>query len=335
VIELDGPEEHEPLDGPKVTGTVVRDRIRLLSLAGGGYRGLFTAAVLEELERRLGGRPVNEVFDVFAGTSIGGLIASGLAAGVRARTILTAIADSGKHVFPRRRALLVRRLLGPPVYDPAKLKTAIRDCLGAAADTRAESLTKGLLVTSLSGVSGEAKFFRSAWFGKAAASTDTLTDICLATSAAPTYFPPHRVGERQEPMLDGGLVANSPDLVALAQIAKAYPDSLPRIQMLSIGTAGVASAAMAGALPRVGLIWGARIATLLMSAQERLAERIAAEALRGRYVRVNHAPSPGQGDLARMDAVDHSMTPTLLTVARDAAERAMAEQHGLLRQIWA
>ncbi len=77
--------DHEQLTRPSVTPTVKPERIRVLSLTGGGYRGLFTIAVLAELEQRLGGKRVGEVFDVFAGTSIGGLVAAALAAACWAR----------------------------------------------------------------------------------------------------------------------------------------------------------------------------------------------------------------------------------------------------------
>lgn len=95
-------------------------------------------------------------------------------------------------------------------------------------------------------------------------------------------------------MLDGGLVANSPDPIALAEVEKAYPNALSRIQMLTIDTAGVAADSMARSLPRVGLMCGVRIAAVLMSAQERMAEALASGLLGGRYVRINHSPPRGR-----------------------------------------
>lgn len=326
--------DREPLTAPSFTPRAAQIPIRVLSLTGGGYRGLFTAAALAELERRLGGRSVAANFDVFAGTSIGGLIACALAAGNEIGTIREALQGSGPTVFPRRRARLLRRLLGSALYDSEHLKGAIRACLGTAADTSAQTLSKGLLVTSLGAVSGEPRFFRSQWFGAKEASDVSLTDACLATSAAPTFFAPHRIGEGGEPLVDGGLVASSPDLLAIAEIERARPGSLDRIRMLSIGTAAVGTGTMAGELPRSGLTWGIRIVPMMMAAQERLAEWQTRELLRGRYVRVNHIPSPGQAALSQMDIVDDSMTATLLTLGQDAAKRAVETQEAALRQLW-
>lgn len=65
----------------------------VLALSGGGYRGLFTATVLEELEKRLGG-PIARHFDLITGTSIGGILGLGLASEIRA-TELRVGRDSG------------------------------------------------------------------------------------------------------------------------------------------------------------------------------------------------------------------------------------------------
>lgn len=62
-------------------------RFQVLSLSGGGYLGLYTAAVLAELEAQTGRRVV-DMFDLLAGTSIGGIVALGLAAGVSAASTL-------------------------------------------------------------------------------------------------------------------------------------------------------------------------------------------------------------------------------------------------------
>jgi len=70
------PQRRIPQDWPKDR------RFRVLSIDGGGIKGLFPATVLAELERRyLGGASVARYFDLVAGTSTGGIIALGLGAG--------------------------------------------------------------------------------------------------------------------------------------------------------------------------------------------------------------------------------------------------------------
>lgn len=186
-------------------------------------------------------------------------------------------------------------------------------------------------MTSLSGVTAAPALFRSDWFGAALADGETLTEICLAASAAPTYFPAHRVGTRKEPMLDGGLVANSPDLLLLLEVLRARPNAWGTIEMLSIGTAGVGSGGMAGELPQRGFGWALQVVPLMMSTQERLAEEQVRALLGSGYLRINHSPQPNQRALAEMDAVDESMSDTLLSLA-DAAFKAARSTHAAALQ---
>jgi patatin-like phospholipase/acyl hydrolase len=80
----------------------------VLALSGGGFRGYFTALVLAKLEEQLG-RPCYKIFNLIAGTSIGGIIAVGLAFGIPARRIAEIIAKSGPAIFPPNRRRSSRR----------------------------------------------------------------------------------------------------------------------------------------------------------------------------------------------------------------------------------
>ena len=307
--------------------------VRILALAGGGYRGLFTAAVLEQLEASMQGRKIADTFDVFAGTSIGGLIACALATGMAAATIRAKIQESGAKVFVPRVAATARRIAGPPLYDALALQQAVRSCLADAADLPIGNVDKGLIVTSISTVTGAPVLYRSSWFGTHPYQATLLGDVCMATSAAPTYFRAHQSGPDQGPMVDGGLVANSPDLLALLEVVATRPTALPTIEMLSIGTAGVGSGGMAGDVPATGLGWALKAVPFMIAAQERLAVTQAAALLPGRYVRINHEPEPGQRALSEMSTVDSSMTGTLTTLAEHAVNSAIARDAARLTRI--
>jgi patatin-like phospholipase/acyl hydrolase len=88
--------------------------IQVLALSGGGYRGLFTASILEELEK-ISRAPLRERFDLIIGTSIGGIIACGLATGIPMAEILRAMLDRGPGIFDRRMTFFGRRI---PVQIP-------------------------------------------------------------------------------------------------------------------------------------------------------------------------------------------------------------------------
>lgn len=85
------------------------DQRQILCLSGGGYRGLYTALVLEALEQRAG-RRLADVFDVLAGTSIGALIAAALALRLPAADIRSEIETRGPAIFDRRLRLGTVRL---------------------------------------------------------------------------------------------------------------------------------------------------------------------------------------------------------------------------------
>ncbi|WP_305806975.1 patatin-like phospholipase family protein, partial [Stenotrophomonas sp. YIM B06876] len=81
---------------------VPKQRVKVLSLSGGGYRGLFTAQVLERLEADIRAAqtgqsppPFGERFDLIAGTSIGGILATGLSCGVSGAQLVAALKASG------------------------------------------------------------------------------------------------------------------------------------------------------------------------------------------------------------------------------------------------
>jgi patatin-like phospholipase/acyl hydrolase len=79
------------------------ERFNILSLSGGGFLGLYTVSVLAGLEEVVGG-PIARHFDLLAGTSVGGIIALGLAAEIPAHTIKEAFEQNGTAIFSGRPA---------------------------------------------------------------------------------------------------------------------------------------------------------------------------------------------------------------------------------------
>jgi patatin-like phospholipase/acyl hydrolase len=87
----------------------------ILSLAGGGYKGLFTAHFLSLLQTELG-RPLHEVFDLVAGTSIGSILALGIALSLDAPVLEELLVSKGKTIFPGYRRLLPMPIKRPGTY---------------------------------------------------------------------------------------------------------------------------------------------------------------------------------------------------------------------------
>jgi predicted acylesterase/phospholipase RssA len=221
---------------------VYRDRFLVLSLDGGGVRGVLTSGILSRLEKHLNEhrgdvKPLGERFDLIAGTSIGGIIALGLARGLTAQYLHCVLERGVGDVFPRPRgwlkcfkhwlrakysnaelAKLLRRALED--HEVVCLESPRSDSSPDTGENRLtmEDLTRRVLITSVSAWDGKPRFHRTPHMLKNASRADeTLVGVALATSAAPTYLPQvdHRDGLKySDGLIDGGVVCNNPSLVA-------------------------------------------------------------------------------------------------------------------------
>jgi patatin-like phospholipase/acyl hydrolase len=208
--------------------------LRVLSIDGGGIRGLIPAVVLAEIEERTGKR-IWELFDFVAGTSTGGLLACALTRPdpLPAAELVDLYVSEGPRIFHRG---LLKRLfsaggLVDERYEDDGLNGALRKWLG---DARLSEALCPIFVTAYD-VSGRfAFFFRSARARKDPTYDFTMFDCARATAAAPTYFEPVEVtdvaGERTYPLIDGGVYAVNPAMCAYAELRGEV--SL----MLSLGT---------------------------------------------------------------------------------------------------
>jgi patatin-like phospholipase/acyl hydrolase len=206
---------------------------RILSLDGGGIMGAFGAAVLAEFEvdcRRVTGKGLTDQFDLITGTSTGGIIAIGLGMGASPEQILGLYRDRGSRIFPRASGLdgwlpgFFRNVLGPK-YSPDALRQAIEGVVGQK--TLADAKTR-LLVPAYDATMGRVYVFKTPHVppGDARDADKRAVDVALATSAAPTYFPAHEVGDR-------GALSST---VACGPTARRWSGSLRRSSSASSGS---------------------------------------------------------------------------------------------------
>lgn len=288
-------------------------RTQLLSLSGGGFRGLFTARLLEELERRAD-RPLAEAFEVLAGTSIGGILAIALAVGRPASALRSTIEAEGPRLFAS--PSMWRRLVRAP-YSNQALRRLIVEILGEAAEQSLRDVEIALVIPAVSQSAGRPRIFRSRGLAGAEADDLSLVDTALATAAAPTYFPPHR--SRTENLVDGGLIANAPELVAVIEMLRNLAVDLPSVHVLSLGTAAPPFADFVHDLGRRGLAgWANELVRLVMQSQERLAVEQCRALLGGRYHRIDRQPLGDQGKVLGLDRADRRAADTLLLLAEEA-----------------
>jgi len=304
---------------------------QILCLSGGGYRGLYTATLLEELEKE-SQKPLVEVFDLIAGTSIGGILAIGLAARVPAKILRKSFEDNGGAIFPRfhkigGRSVFPRFGLGMlrSRYNVDGLRATIEAVLANAPDIKTlEDLKAIVLIASVDVTNNGPKLF-----GLDARSLSTpLLEVALATSAAPTYFPEHRIG--RSIFVDGGLIANSPDVIALMHSLQA--EAAAQIQMLSIGTVGGAGGEAARKPSGLGWLFrGKKLVDLTLAAQEKLSIEVTSKLLGESYIRLDANPSPDQLKAIGLDRTDKRASDTLKVLAQTTAEEGFKQYQGKLR----
>jgi patatin-like phospholipase/acyl hydrolase len=236
---------------PRSAGTLATRRIplpwpkdrhfRILSIDGGGIRGIFPAAVLAGLEAQyLGGASIAGYFDLIAGTSTGGIIALGLSAGLPAARLLKLYVERGSEIFPpsgpglvgrAKRRMKAWRRLGRYSYERDALDRILRELLGERKLGAAQSR---LCIPSFEGEYGEVYIFKTPHhpdFHKDL--HETMVKVALATSAAPTYFRPLK--DAGYTFVDGGVWANNPVMIALVEALCSFNIVREQVRILSIG----------------------------------------------------------------------------------------------------
>jgi patatin-like phospholipase/acyl hydrolase len=205
--------------------------MRVLSIDGGGIRGLIPALVLTEIEERSGTR-IFELFDLIAGTSTGGILACALCAPdpLPAEQLVGLYEEEGPKIFDRSLWQRVRSADGllDEKYDAAALDRALERFLS---DKRLAEAKPDLLVPAYNMGDPGPYFFKSR---KAREENEDfpLSQVARATSAAPTYFEAFELSG--EALVDGGVFAANPAMCAFAEVMRFQPTA--DIVLLSLGT---------------------------------------------------------------------------------------------------
>ena len=200
----------------------------MLALDGGGYKGMFASGVLACLEADLDINVVDH-FDLVCGTSTGGIIALGLGAGLSPAEILDFYVARGPDIFPRRRGWTHLRRAK---YDPGALNASLSAILEDR--TLGESV-RPLAIPAYDLTNDDVYLFRTPHAPNLRRDCrERMVDVALATSAAPTYLPAHRL--RGLRLIDGGMWANNPTLVGLVEAVRTFGRSLDEVAIFSVGT---------------------------------------------------------------------------------------------------
>jgi uncharacterized protein len=296
-------------------------KYRILSLDGGGIRGVYSARLLARLEQAVPG--FLKKVRLFAGTSTGGIVALGLAAGLAPGSLVKLYTDHGSDIFDDSwwdDVLDIGGLSGAD-YDNKKLQKVLTGVFGRK---RLSDLgSKRVLIPAFDldnsddrnkeasdPRSWKAKFFHN-YPGEGTDADEFIVDVALRTSAAPTYFPSY------QGYIDGGVIANNPSVSAMAQALDADTggQTLSDLRLLSIGT-GENPTYLAGQSLDWGYAqWAKPLINLMIDGVMGVSDYECRRILRGNYHRVSSLlPRPMKLDdvksipdlLKAADAVDLS-----------------------------
>jgi patatin-like phospholipase/acyl hydrolase len=272
-----------------------------LALDGGGARGYLSAGILKNVELYLDNKtgqqvPLGKRFDLIAGTSAGGIIALGLGLGYTAAKIEKIFGDLVATVFAATERAWYTTRLWSPEYGVETLTRSLKALFG---DSTLRDVTTDVCITAVSLENGRPRFHKSNYRATYEARLDELlVDVALATSAAPTYFPAHNLKHSHD-LVDGGVCANNPSMIALAESGRFERKSkrgtepvtnpLKDVVLISIGTGELPSMPYdADTLASAGLLeWAQHISDVMFQSQSEIAHSQASLFLGSQYLRIN------------------------------------------------
>lgn len=225
------------------------NKVKILSIDGGGIRGIIPAMVLAKIEE-ITKKPVCQLFDFVAGTSTGGILALTLTKPsssnkdmpeYSAHDLVNMYVENGKKIFSSNMLHSITSLNGlcDEKYDSDGIESVLKDYLGTS--KLSECLTNVLIPSYELGLR-RPLFFKS-WYVKNQTRKHYdfyMWQVARATSAAPTYFEPFKIEINDEgieyySLIDGGVFANNPAMCAFADAKVLYKDT-DDIMMVSLGT---------------------------------------------------------------------------------------------------
>ena len=213
---------------------------KILSIDGGGIRGILPAMVLAEIEKRTQ-KPIAELFDLIVGTSTGGILTLGLTVPqspgsstprFKAEDLLKIYTEQGREIFPRVPVWSSIRSVFGSTYSPTGLERIAAAKFG---DARLKDALKPVIVMTYDIENTRTHYFNSRMAKEDPDTEDFfLRDIVRATSAAPTYFEPFGFQQNLNGSLtthtfvDGGVFANNPAMLGYTE-AKIINDQQDRL----------------------------------------------------------------------------------------------------------
>jgi len=295
--------------------------INILTIDGGGIRGLMSAQILNHIEEKIqeytsSKIKIGEHFDLIVGTSTGGILTcvycfpgkDGKPLYSSKEAVSFYLKNGGK-IFSNTFWSKFKSLWGisKSKYDGKKLREVVDSYIGGGIGI--DKATTNMMITSVDAITNDLFLFKSHKAKLDDNRNFTFKDAALSTSAAPIYLPPHKV--RNTALVDGGMSLNNPSISGYIEALKMFPKA-KEINLLSIGTGSkinkfdyndIKNWGIYGWLFNVGKFKGSPLVDLILSSSsngtEYLTTKLYDKKLNGEYLRID--PILGDGVIFNMD----------------------------------
>lgn len=307
--------------------------MKILSIDGGGVKGLYSAAFLAALEGRFR-KSIADCFDLVAGTSTGGILALAIAARMPTQAIVDFYRQWGPKIFhPKLKATYVLRSLLFSRYPDKELKNALQTVFGdrKIIDIYNQEKSISCCIPSIDAIQGTPTVFKTPHDNKLSRDNDYyLWEVALATSAAPVYFPVARIrvpnSSSWKLYVDGGLWANNPSHVALVEALTYKKQSLKDIYLLSLGNiVGTTSFGSDTYLSKGIALWRTDVIGMTLDTQSTAVHNqirllFDSQDLSDHYTRIEHSPNEKQSSLKKLDCAKPANINDLEVLGRARAD---------------
>lgn len=229
-------------------------KFKILSIDGGGIRGLIPAKVLAELEKKLfesePNKKLYEHFDLICGTSTGAILAIAIALGIPSTDLVKFYKENALIIFPKWYLKVIpsqARAIVTSMYSNKRLKKKLKEVYAAAnngIDPLLQDLKTNVCIPVFNGNDGQINVLKTKHHEEYLRDYKlSAYDVALSSASAPIYFPPHSFSFSNEHgsginvnMIDGGIFANNPSLIGIFEATDKMGYDFKDIHLLSLGT---------------------------------------------------------------------------------------------------
>lgn len=233
---------------------MVEGKFKILSIDGGGIRGLIPAKVLADLELELQkkdpGKQLHEHFDLICGTSTGAILAIAIALGIPATDLVNFYKENAEMIFPKWYLKIIprsARAIITSIYSNKKLRKKLKDVYSSANGgviPLLNDLKTNVCIPVFNGNDGKINVLKTRHHEDFTRDYKIPAhEVALSSASAPIYFPPHSFSFSNEfgngtnvNMIDGGIFANNPTLIGLLEANEKLCFDFSSISILSLGT---------------------------------------------------------------------------------------------------